>query len=462
LIDARNDAHLWAEHYDRDLADVFAVQSEIATSIVEQLRAKLSPAEKSAIEEKPTSDLVAYDLYLRAKALGDEISTSADWEGDNRRLVELLDRAVTQDPNFARAYCELYQWNLNLYDWVDRTPARLARAEAALKQAERIAPEAGDTLLARANESKRNGDFDRASQLLEAAAKVLPGNVDLLLSRALIERRRGHWSEVVRDWEKARELDPKSPNIPNGLCDLYHALRDYTKSDQVADAAIAAFPKGPGYFLAAKVHNALARGDNKAARVALAKLPAGWNPSGITSLLQVEVAVADRNYAEVAQLSKTRPQKDVIAEIGVDISFMEAMVARRQSDTAREQSILTAMRKEAESDSRNRPEDHYIFSRLGLIDAYLGRKEDGLREAEKAVELRPIAHDAVAGPQGLTLLAEVCMLTGDRDRAIHLLSEVATIPYGPSYGDLVSPSWDALRGDPRFQTIVAAAKSASR
>src|SRR5438132_120418 len=130
LIDARTDAHLWAEHYDRDLADVFAIQSEIAKTIVEQLQAKISSREKAAIEAKPTNDLVAYDLYLRARALGNEVSTSSDWEGDCRRGVDLLDRAVAQDPNFALAYCELYDANLTLYNWVDRTPARLARAEA--------------------------------------------------------------------------------------------------------------------------------------------------------------------------------------------------------------------------------------------------------------------------------------------------------------------------------------------
>src|SRR5207237_383385 len=121
LIDARTDAHLCAEHYDRDLADVLAVQSEIATSIVEQLRAKLSPAEKSAIEEKPTSDLVAYDLYLRAKALRDEISTSKNWEADTRRAVDLCDQAVARDPNFALAYCLLVKMNFTLYAWVDKT-----------------------------------------------------------------------------------------------------------------------------------------------------------------------------------------------------------------------------------------------------------------------------------------------------------------------------------------------------
>lgn len=132
LIDARTDSHLWAEHYERDIADVFAIQNEIAKNIAEQLQAKISPNERKAIDEKPTTDLVAYDLYLRAKALFDEISTSSDWEGDNRRAIDLAERAVTHDPKFALAYCLLSALNLNLETWVDHTPARLERAEAAL------------------------------------------------------------------------------------------------------------------------------------------------------------------------------------------------------------------------------------------------------------------------------------------------------------------------------------------
>jgi tetratricopeptide (TPR) repeat protein len=200
----------------------------------------------------------------------------------------------------------------------------------------------------------------------------------------------------------------------------------------------------------------------KAARTALAALPPGWDPSGYASLLQVEIAVADRNYAEVAHLSATRKKENVIAEIGVEISFMEALVARKQGDKAKEESILLPLRESAETDLRNRPEDSSLLSRLALIDAYLGRKAEALREGEKAVELKPISRDAVSGPDRVATLAEVCMVIGDRDRAIQLLSEVAKIPYGPSYGNLLGLRWDALRDDPRFQNIVGQLASAAK
>jgi tetratricopeptide (TPR) repeat protein len=270
LIDARTDGHLWAEHYDRDLADVFTVQSEIATAIVAQLRTKLSPAEKSAIEEKPTTNLVAYDLYLRAQALRYEVSTSKDWEADTRRAVDLLDQAVARDPNFALAYCMLVKMNFTLYAWVDKTPARLARVDSALKNAVRIAPESGETQLVLGRWYMHERDWPHALEAVMRAGKLLPGSVDVLGDASDIESRLGLWKEATRDLEKAKELDPANPNIPNGLEDLYSGLRDYSRSDQVADAAIAKFPNGPGYFQASKVHNAINRGDIKAARVALA------------------------------------------------------------------------------------------------------------------------------------------------------------------------------------------------
>jgi TolB-like protein len=452
LIDARTDGHLWAEHYDRDLADVFTVQSEIATAIVAQLRTKLSPAEKSAIEEKPTTNLVAYDLYLRAQALRYEVSTSKDWEADTRRAVDLLDQAVARDPNFALAYCMLVKMNFTLYAWVDKTPARLARVDSALKNAVRIAPESGETQLVLGRWYMHERDWPHALEAVMRAGKLLPGSVDVLGDASDIKSRLGLWKEATRDLEKAKELDPANPNIPNGLEDLYSGLRDYSRSDQIADAAIAKFPNGPGYFQASKVHNAINRGDIKAARVALAAIASGWDPSGITSDMRVALAVADRNYAEAAHLLATTRKENLIEFSIVDLGFFEALVAREQGDNAKARSILVLMREQATASLRERSEDPTLLARLARIDAYLGRNDDALREIARATEL---AHDAVGGPVIKKVYAEVCLWAGQRDKALQLLSEVAKIPFGPSYGELLSPRWDSLRSDPRFKAVIA-------
>jgi hypothetical protein len=273
-----------------------------------------------------------------------------------------------------------------------------------------------------------------------------------------LEARHGHWAEAVRDIEKARELDPKGPNIPNGLTGFYNGLRDYVKSDQVADAAIAAFPNGPGYFIAAKVENALSRGDTEAGRAILATFPKDWDPSGYRSLLKIQVAFAARDFAEASHLIETVNKDNLIPPIARDISFIEALIARKQGNFTKSESILLPLRATWEAKLREKPDDSKLLGNLALIDAYLGHKEDAVREAEKAVELKPISRDAEYGPRRAAVLAQVCMLAGDHERAIQLLSELATIPWGPSYGELLTPWWDDLRGDPRFEKIVASLK----
>ena len=338
---------------------------------------------------------------------------------------------------------------------MDHTPARLQRAEAALEQAIRIAPEAGETYLARSEHYSRKGEWARALEMLALAQKALPGNTEALTSISSVEEHLGHWSAAIRYMEKAKELDPRSPNIPNGLTGIYRALRDYAKSDQIADAAMAAFPNGPGYYLTAKAENALDRGDTKAARAALASIAPGWDPSGWPSELRVRAAVADRNYAEASHLLATVQKENLIERIAIRLTFLESLVASKQGDMAKAKSVLLPIpRQTAELQLRERPDDNSplydssLLSCLGRIDAYLGRKEDALHESEKAVELKPISRDAVNGPGRVAALAEVCMLTGDHDRAIQLLSELVKIPYGPSYGDLLGPRWDSLRRDP--------------
>jgi serine/threonine protein kinase len=451
LIDARTDSHLWAESYERDLADVFAIQNEIAKSIAAQLQAKISPDEKTAIEQKPTADLVAYDLYLRANALRHEMATSKDWEADTRRAVDLLDQAISRDPNFALAYCMLCKLNFTLYAWVDKTPARLALVETALKNAIRIAPESGDTYLVRGRWYMHDMDWEHGLDAVMRAAKLLPGSVDVLMDAASLESRLGRWSDATRDLEKAKELDPANPNIPNGLTDLYASLHDYLRSDQIADAAIAKFPSGPGYFQISKVTNALDRGDVKAARVALAAIRPGWDPSGLTSTTRVAVAIADRNYPEATHLIATTRRENLIEFSAVDLGFFEALVAQEQGDVAKAKTILVSMREKAEAHLRNLPNDIPLLSRLARIDAYLGRNSDALHEIARASEL---ARDAVGRPGVMTIYAEVYLRAGQRDKALQLLSELAKNANGPSYGDLLGPRWDSLRTDPRFKTIV--------
>src|SRR6266446_1317700 len=245
LIDARNDAHLWAQTYDRDLADVFAIQSEIAKAIADQLQAKLSPNEKKAIEQPPTTDLAAFDLYSRAKTLVLTAGLSATGEPDERKAIELLDEAVKRDPSFFDAYCQLAYAHEQLYaiSGFDHTPARLAQAEAAVQAATRLRPDAAETHLARAPYLYCGlRDYAGALAELEIARRALPNDPRLFEFTGYILRRRGQQEEGLRNLERAAELDPRNFYTLQQIAVSYEGLGRYAEAIAALDRALAIVP----------------------------------------------------------------------------------------------------------------------------------------------------------------------------------------------------------------------------
>ena len=245
LIDARNDAHLWAQTYDRDLADVFAIQSEIAKAIADQLQAKLSPNEKKAIEQPPTTDLAAFDLYSRAKSLLLTAGFSATGEPDLRKAIELLDEAVKRDPSFFDAYCQLAWAHESLYALTgsDHTPARLALAETAVQAATRLRPDAAETHLARAQYLYYGlRDYAGALAELEIARRGLPNDPRLFELTGYILRRRGQQEEGLRNLERAVELDPRNFFTLQQIALSYQSLRRYAEAIAALDRALAIVP----------------------------------------------------------------------------------------------------------------------------------------------------------------------------------------------------------------------------
>jgi TolB-like protein/Tfp pilus assembly protein PilF len=245
LIDARNDVHLWAQTYDRDLADVFAIQSEIAKAIADQLQAKLSPNEKKAIEQPPTTDLAAFDLYSRAKSLLLTTGFSATAEPDLRKAIELLDEGVKRDPSFFDAYCQLAWAHETLYATTgsDHTPARLALADAAVQAATRLRPDAAETHLARAQYlyyARR--DYAGALAELESARRALPNDPRLFELTGYIFRRRGQQEEGLRNLERAVELDPRNFYILQQIALSYQKLGRYAEAIAAFDRASAIVP----------------------------------------------------------------------------------------------------------------------------------------------------------------------------------------------------------------------------
>jgi len=212
LIDARTDAHLWAESYDREIADVFAIENELAEQIVSQLKSKLSPQEKAAIERKPTADLAAYDLYTRAKILIERAVFNEPREASLLEAVGLLEQASSRDPSFALAYYQLAHAHDQLY-WVqyDRSSHRLALANAAIQTLWRLRPDSGEAHLALAKHLYWGYlDYDRARQELAAAERALPNDSECLLLLGYIDRRQGRWDESINEMQRAQALDPRN------------------------------------------------------------------------------------------------------------------------------------------------------------------------------------------------------------------------------------------------------------
>src|SRR5947199_5919841 len=244
LVDTRTDKHLWGQTYDRDLADIFAIQSEIAEKIADQLEAKISPREKAAIEEQPTKDLAAYDLYVRATALIDK----AAYEGDRKdyfQAVDLLNQAVARDPGFLLAYCRLAEAHDVLYfTSVDRTPNRLALAKAAIDSAFRLKPDSGEAHVALAAHFYLGYlAYDRARDELAIAVRTLPNNARIFEWSGRVDRRQGRWHDAVRNLEHAMELDPRNFNILEAAAVTYSYMRDYGQAKAIFDRIIALEPK---------------------------------------------------------------------------------------------------------------------------------------------------------------------------------------------------------------------------
>ncbi len=250
LIDVGTDAHLWAEHYDRPLDDVFAIQSEIAKTIADQLQAKLSPGEKTAIEQRPTSDLGAHDLYLRAIPLIDLTPMSQNPRDNLLQAVDLLNQAIARDPAFVLAYCKLANAHDSLYLLgLDHTAARLAMAEVAVKAALRLRPDSGDAHLALARHLYSNLDYDGARAEIDIARRTLPNDPRIYELNGYIDRRQSRWSEAARNLERALELDPRNVFLLDQLAVQYKMLRSYPEEIATLDRALALRPDDPDFQL---------------------------------------------------------------------------------------------------------------------------------------------------------------------------------------------------------------------
>jgi len=471
LIDARNDAHLWAQTYDRDLADVFAIQSEIAKAIADQLQAKLSPAEKNAIGQRPTSDLTAFDQYSRAKTLS---LTSSLGSGDKNLLpaIELLNSAVARDPSFHAAFCQLVYAHDQLYTaYDDHTPARLAAAEAALQRATELRPNAAETHLARgAHLFEAFRDYKGALSELEAARAGLPNDSRITELTGSILCRQGKPEEGLRAREQAAALDPRNPLTLSQLAITYECLRRYPEEkailqrvleitpDDIAVASSIPFVDLDWHANTAPLHQFIERLRSER-----------HSGVGDTADIGFLCALAERDWAAAEQALIALGNNPFWGDlVTLRRQFGEGLLARAMRDDVRARKAFTAARVEQEQLVQQQKDYGPPLCVLGLIDAALGNREAALQEGRRAMELLPVEKDSVSGQSVRAYFALIAAWAGEKDLALQQLATAAPT-YGAaiatSYGMLkLFPFWDPLRGDPRFDQIVAsfAPKEASK
>jgi TolB-like protein/Tfp pilus assembly protein PilF len=465
LIDARTDAHLWAQTYDRDLADVFAIQSEIAKAIADQLQAKLSPTEKKAIEQPPTTDLASFDLYSRAKSLLITATFSATGDPDMRKAIELLDEAVKRDPSFFDAYCQLAYAHEFLYavQATDHTPARLALAEAAVQAATRLRPDAGETRLARA-QYLYFGPRDYAGALaeLEIARRTLPNDPRLFELTGYILRRRGQLEEGLRNLQRAVELDPRDFDILQQIALSYQQLRRYAEAIAALDRALAIVPDNAETRATRAEFELFWKGDTRPLHQTIDSILAqgpGAIESAAASWFACALAEHDTAAAERALVALGDNPCWGEGAIQLSHSFGEGLVARMTKDEARARTAFEAARAQQEKIVQAQPDYGPPLCVLGLIDAALGRRDLALEEGRRAIALMPLEKDVANGSRALQYFAITAAWAGDTELALQQLETGLRAPVASqmlTYGLLkLMPFWDPLRGDPRFEQIVA-------
>jgi TolB-like protein/class 3 adenylate cyclase/predicted Zn-dependent protease len=460
LIDARTDTHLWAEKYDRDLADVFAIQSEIAKKIADQLQAKISPSEKAAIEKAPTTDVLAFDLYQRAKSLWAGVSNPLHAREKLPEAVRLLDEAVARDPKFVLAWCLLSRVHCTFY-WLgfDHSSDRLELANAAVQAALALQPDSGDAHLALANYYYFGFlDYVRARSEMDIAKRTLPNNAEIFVYTGFIDRREGHWEDATRNLERALELDPRNLFTLQQLATYtYYPQRRYADAVRTYDRALTIVPGDP----LTRINRAEValdwQGDIGPFQTTLRRLIAK-NPKIAPDVDHPDYALCERTAEAAARLLENYPHNGVATNYGVNCphSYWEGVVARTQGDSAKAHNAFTAARRELEQLLEKQPDFAAALSLLGVIDAGLGRKDEAIREGRRACELLPISKDAIAGAACAVNLAQIYAWTGEKDLAIQQIDAVERVPNDLSYGRLkLHPYWDSLRGDPRFEKIVS-------
>ena len=461
LIDTLKNNLVWEEEYDRDLSGVFTLETEIAQKIADKLGVNVSLAEKTALQDVPTTDFISYNAYLRAKDLLYDIALSTRQKEDLFQAVQLLDQAVGRDPSFFDAYCLLAGAHDRIYFLAfDRADARLKLSETAIESIKRLQPERGETHLALAQHYYyAYRDYDRARQELVLAHLTLPNESRIPLLAGYIDRRQGRWEKSLEEIAQALELNPRDFSILQQIALTHEALGQYKEMAATLDRVLAIAPNDVPSRLRRAVVDLEGSADPKAFQTALEAVVAE-DPNASLGFVNpwLLVALRDRDSIAVQRALSNMGDDGCFDEnIPFPSAWCEGLAACVRGDASAARAAFNTARNELGEMVRDQPDYAAAVCALGVIDAVLGNKEDAIREGERAAQLSPVSKNAIEGAAVVRYLAVIYAWAGDKDRAVQRLAETTYLPGSHiTYGYLrLHPLWDPLRGDPRFEAIAA-------
>jgi TolB-like protein/Flp pilus assembly protein TadD len=455
LINANNDQHIWAEEYNRDLTDVFAIQTDLAQKIASSLQAKLSPDEKERLDRRPTQNSDAYLLYIQAHDYANKMDLA---HTGSLKAVPLFEQAIKLDPNFALAFAELSIVESWLYHSADPTPLRRDKARLHANEALRLQPDLPEGHLA-LGFSYYYGDrnYDRALKEMEIAKRGLPNEAQAYMAIGAIQRRQGKWTESTANMEKAAALDPKNVTILDNLALNYIALRNFDAADKTLDRAIATAPQAFGPVAFKAYVAVLSKGDLTLAEKQLSSIAADSDPNGMVTFPQWWLLMLQRNFPEALAVVEKFPGETLMIETTAPVpkALLKGIIHSLLGDKPKAQLELEQARIISDNLLREAPEDAARHAQHGVILGALGQKQEAIAEGKRAVELLPESQDAMDGPKITASLAQIYTLTGESDEAFRLVDHLLQVPNGLTVSTLkLDPAWDPLRKDPRFQALI--------
>src|SRR5213595_158663 len=462
LINAQSARQIWANRYDRTLADSLGLQGELASEIADALRATLSTDEQARVTAKPTQNPDAYVFYLRANQISRNPDTLLE---DYKTAEQLYMQAIALDPNFALAHARLASVCAEIFHYYEPTEDWETKARTEAQIALRLQPNLAEAHLALGQCIYwMDQDYERALEQFDIAARLSPSNGDIGRLIAAIKRRQGKWEQSLKEYERVARLDPQNPNTVRELIFTNTAMRRWPEAARWVEQLRAMAPAS----IVAKIQSGYVdfwwKGDTALLKSFLNQVPSGVDPDGGVTSVRWEVAMLDRDYAAARRAidGSTAKELSYTAEGATPRSFFEGSIALAQGDIAGSQKYFADAQPVFENAVKEAPLSAMRHANLGCFYAFMGRKEDAMREGRRAVELKPESKDAVDGVIANCYLALIYARVGEKDLAFPLLERLLKTPgavhsvdYSITINDLKHRwEWDPLRSDPRFQKLL--------